>query len=649
MTLSFLYPFFLIGLIFLVIPIIIHLLQKKKIVKLQFSTTLFFKSSDLKKSKFRRLNQILQLLIRILIILLLVALFATPFNNNNPFNKLNSPKFDMYCWVDQSLSMDLDNGTGSLLHKSHHILATIDSSLQSDLLIYKDNNFNILDKNVTLKTNTNHSKFKNFLNDYNKQQSNNESAILIISDFQKCNIDLHTFINKNQDNMILAVNMQPDKISNMSIDSLRIIQSPEKKALVSLSKTGDINANKVELINKGMRRGHESVSFKEDNSTISIDISNEISNGSLQLTKKDQFKHDDIYYFSERELSKRNILIINNSDEFSTLEEAINTVIDTLNYSISTKSVKQVKAEDIENSQLIVLNSIVQASSSIYSLLRPGIFKNKFLLFSPSMKSGSKIFNREILKFLNSKITYEQIDTVELSPSIRFSSQYLWKDFKQSDLDEVKIRSTILNIPGSALLKSTNNRSLISIIQDNKESKWIISAIELEASESNNFATTGFYIPLIDRIIKELGFSENLSSQSFIAGKTFTTPIVDQRNEFEITGITNPEFKQILNSPYITLSNPGLYQIKNNKGKTSIFPVNTDIIEKDLSYYNLDHKPLSQNLKILNPSQITPFLKSIKNGNFEFFLIIALILLLIAELFLTIFLKGKRAVINSPI
>ncbi len=650
MSLSFLYPSFLIGLIFLSIPIIIHLLQKKKIVKLQFSTTLFFKSSDLKKSRFRKLNQILQLIIRILIVLLLVTLFSNPFNNNNPFNKLASKKIKIYGWIDQSLSMDLNNGKGSLIKLSNEIASIIDSSLQSSLFIYKENDFIPFDKNSTLETSTNYPKFLDFISTYNKLQVKNESAILIISDFQKSNKHLNDFIHEDNRNLILSIDMHPEEILNMSIDSLEIFQSPEKTAVVSLSKVGAIKTNTLELINNGMRRGHESISFSDKNSdTAIIKLSAEISNGTLKLNNKDNFSHDDKYYFSERELSKTKILLVQSSNDFSTFEEAIKTVVDSADYDITSKSIKNVKAEDIENSQLIILNDLVQASSPIYSLIKPGLFKNKHVVFSPSLKSEAKIFNQEILSYLNPKFKYEQIDTAKLSPSVKFSSRYLWKNFKQTDLNEIRINSFINNLPGSSLLKSTTNSNLVAKITDMKQTEWIISAIELEASENNNIATTGFYIPLVDRMIKELGFSENISSEGFVAGKTFTTPISDQRNEFEISGITNTSFKQLINTPYIKLSNPGIYKIKNSTGKFTIFPVNIDKTEKDLSYLSLKEINLPQNFKYLKPSQLKPFIKSLNRGNFEFPLITALFILLLLELLLTIFIKGKRPAINPTI
>src|SRR6185295_3593917 len=67
------------GLAALAVPILIHLLLKRKKQRLRFSTIQFFVKQDEQASKRRKLRHWLLLAVRLLLITLLVMAFARPF------------------------------------------------------------------------------------------------------------------------------------------------------------------------------------------------------------------------------------------------------------------------------------------------------------------------------------------------------------------------------------------------------------------------------------------------------------------------------------------------------------------------------------------------------------------------------------------
>src|SRR3989339_1824923 len=75
---SFLNPLFLIGISIVSIPIIIHLLSRKKPKKIDFSYLKFIEIASRRAIKKFRLRQYLLLLIRCLIIILFSLIFAKP-------------------------------------------------------------------------------------------------------------------------------------------------------------------------------------------------------------------------------------------------------------------------------------------------------------------------------------------------------------------------------------------------------------------------------------------------------------------------------------------------------------------------------------------------------------------------------------------
>lgn len=634
MSISFLYPIFLWSLFALAIPIIIHLFQKKKIVKLHFSTTIFFKSTALKKSKIRRINKILQLIVRLLILLIIILLFSTPIKNDNPFNNLSSKKSKLYCWIDKSLSMDVITNNQSIINKAKEIATEFDTTLPGELLIYDNNQFKKLDDNFKFKTEVKHISFKDFYFNFIRLNKNENNSLLIISDMQKNNVNIFDLLKNEEPFLTTIVDLSPRNLNNISIDSVHINSDNEKSIFVNLSKAGKPKITSLELISNKMRRGVAPLKQKENFKFYStFKISDDINSGSIKTNNHDNFLHDNQIFFSEAPKSTKKILIINENIEFSHLYEAINSIVDSSLYKVTKKTVITLNAEDIDESDIIVINSIKSASSIIYSLLKPGFFTEKNILFSPSHLDESSVLNSEILKYLGYQHPKITIDTTLQFPSKTLSSQYLWKGFNQSELNQIKLNSTIKDLPGNSILKTNNKQKLISKVTDKNNSTWIISSVELELSSKNNLTMSGFYIPLIDKILNQLKITGNNSAKGYIAGTNFISPLQDPKNTLKVTG---DQFNQIFSSPILRVDKPGIYQVHNSIGNTVSFPVNFNSDELNLSYIDTDEIEFKKNIKIIKPHKITNFLKEIKLGNFEKYLVIILLILILMELYLTI-------------
>src|SRR5580765_4179381 len=71
------------GMAALAIPVLIHLLLKRKLKRLPFSTVQFFQKHDEQSSRRRKLRNWLLLALRLLVVTLLVAAFARPYLRGN--------------------------------------------------------------------------------------------------------------------------------------------------------------------------------------------------------------------------------------------------------------------------------------------------------------------------------------------------------------------------------------------------------------------------------------------------------------------------------------------------------------------------------------------------------------------------------------
>jgi len=101
------------GLAALGIPIVIHLLLKRKKQRLRFSTIQFFQKQDQQSTKNRKLRNLLLLAVRLLLLALLVLAFARPYLPQNQIGPGAQKRRQVIFVVDRSASMQA-NGTDGL-------------------------------------------------------------------------------------------------------------------------------------------------------------------------------------------------------------------------------------------------------------------------------------------------------------------------------------------------------------------------------------------------------------------------------------------------------------------------------------------------------------------------------------------------------
>jgi len=127
--------YFLVGLIFSIIPFILHLLAKKRIVLLKFPSLIFIKKSLQKESKRIRIKEILLLIIRTLIIIFLVLSIAKPVRYIKGADKIlanSSERKSIVIIMDNSYSMGVIFKGESLFNKSKRISIEIIHKLIGD-------------------------------------------------------------------------------------------------------------------------------------------------------------------------------------------------------------------------------------------------------------------------------------------------------------------------------------------------------------------------------------------------------------------------------------------------------------------------------------------------------------------------------------
>src|SRR5579864_6426080 len=101
---GFLTPWFLAGALAVGLPIYLHLLKKHRSTPLPFSSLMFFERRTQSSIKHRRLQYLLLLTLRSLLLILLALAFADPFIRTNKPQAIQGRKM-MVAAIDDSFSM----------------------------------------------------------------------------------------------------------------------------------------------------------------------------------------------------------------------------------------------------------------------------------------------------------------------------------------------------------------------------------------------------------------------------------------------------------------------------------------------------------------------------------------------------------------
>ena len=121
---SFLSPWFLLGLLGVAIPLAIHLSRRQKAEKVVFSTIRFLKQTPKKMVFFQKIRQWLLLLIRAAIVALLAIAFARPFLSQAISEQAGWSPRSVVILLDTSMSMQY----GDAFDKSKRaVLALLES------------------------------------------------------------------------------------------------------------------------------------------------------------------------------------------------------------------------------------------------------------------------------------------------------------------------------------------------------------------------------------------------------------------------------------------------------------------------------------------------------------------------------------------
>lgn len=398
----------------LIIPILVHLFQLQKFVKVPFTNVAFLQKIIQDSRKSSRLKKWLILATRMLLLSAILFAFSQPFFSDEKSTK--NEKINIY--IDNSLSTQAKGEKGFLLQVA--VKEIIENAPQSNMYslltndaFYDNISFSELKKIVleldysSKKASINSVLLK--INTFSKNKINASNETILISDFQ--NIYNNEFTNVTPPFSIIK--LTESQKNNISIDSVFTSNSMDETVLhVVVKNQGEPKKNiPIALYTEKELVSKQSFSM-EENSTKTILFSlqkKEAFNGKIIISFSDTFSFDNTFYFHLKSAKKINVLAIGNEvgflsklyteDEFNFTQNAP----ENINYNLLPKQ------------DVLILYELEKFSEILSKSIQDFISKSGSVVIVPNPNSDINSYNQFLQKFSSSSFSSKNIDSLKIT------------------------------------------------------------------------------------------------------------------------------------------------------------------------------------------------------------------------------------------
>lgn len=419
---TFLNPFILLGLAAAAIPILIHLLNKRKLRTIDFSTLAFLK--ELQKNTMRKITirQWLLLLLRTLIIIFLVLAFSRPALEGSVGSFESQASTSFVIIIDNTASMAVQNDRGSYMMQAQAQARAVISMMKerddASIIRLSDVPSPTLDvltrekaKLTSVVQGTEPAALRRTIDDgirtaerILRSSKNINKEIYIITDGQLTTLsDNKNIPDQRKDEWIPRCKVFYTFIADRSFDNFAIgnivippaIFIPGKPAALNVAvknfgKTS-LSSHLVSVTLGNSRVAQKNISLRAgETSTIEFSVTPQTSGfvSGFVETEDDNFTPDNKRYFSFYIPEQVRALVVAPSERYShyitTAFSAASTGAAGTPIAVTTASPSQLTSSLISSHDVLILSGVTQLSESYGRLLNESYKSGKGILFFPS-------------------------------------------------------------------------------------------------------------------------------------------------------------------------------------------------------------------------------------------------------------------------
>ncbi|MDD5687149.1 MAG: BatA and WFA domain-containing protein [Elusimicrobia bacterium] len=583
----FLNPIFLIGLLAASIPIIIHLLSKKKQRNINFGDLRFLKLAASRTIRIFRIKQYLLLLIRCLLIVILTLIFARPVMHYVS----SSENSETILLIDNSYSMDYYKDGKTRLETAKMVAGQVLDMLRPEekisIFTFSDSISPIVknpttDKQILLSELTNvkityrKTNTISAINEISKyfQNKQSEKRIILISDFSENGWSEKNYV-LDGNYKVICIDIGDNSPENFAVSD---VKNDGNDISIMVSNYSD---NKKKIYGdiyiddkKYKSLFFEPLSRKDDTMVISMkNISSGIHKCFMEL-EPDKLLPDNKHYFAFNFHEKPKVLMVDGNPQFSDFKGEVFFLKTALASNTSAKVINYIQLDDeqIDNYDMIFLCNISDFSRNSIVKLNDFILKGKSIVF----------FLGDNIKIENYNTTLSFLLPCELSAVVSGGELSDFGPFQNSEiLKNIIISKRFLSIPkngSEVILKFSDNTPFLMKGTNNV---FVFTV-------SSNLSYSDMPVkPIFPVIIKQL-FTYITKDEALIQTSVIGEKYLS-KSEKTISGIITPSGKNIKGYIDTAFEEPGVYEIKYKNNKSEFLAVNLDVSsgESDLIKVNV--------------------------------------------------------------
>ena len=606
-------PQLLYALFAIAIPILIHLFNFRRHKTIYFSSIRFLKEIKKENKKKSELKNILILLSRILAISFLVIAFAKPYM---PVNT-NEVSNNIFLYIDNSQSMDIDFGEGNLLNSAKNKAIEISQAYTSESNFYLiTNDFeskytssytaDVIKLQIEkIKYSSRQRSINDIISRVNSISSGN-SHLYFISDFQKNTTKIDDLKGPKKNNKISLIPLANSNTLNISIDSLFtsspiFISDNEVKIHVVISNISneDIkdevlflyldNKQKSQQYISLLAEETKEVTFKFATTNIPF-ISGEIRTHDLPIT------FDNNLFFTLTKSGKINVAAINRKSESTAFNALFGN--DTALFNFTSLKAENINYNTLAKQDFIILNEVTELSSGLLSSLLSFTNNGGSLLIVPApdlVNFDSYNILLESLKI--NTITGKRESELRIN---QFSTKHpIYKNVFTETLDKVNYpisnQTYFLNKKkiSTQIIGLANKEDFLNVYTSKKGNIYQFSS-PLN-NNYNNFTKHALFVPTLINMATSsillntpyyiIGSDKKISTQYINTSSSITH--IKGENIDVIPTITNKNGKQLLNL-HNQITKNGVYSILTNNQLVDKIAFNYNSSESIISSLSAD-------------------------------------------------------------
>jgi len=632
---TFLNPAILIGLTAATLPVIIHLLNLRKLKKIEFSTLIFLK--ELQKNKIRRvkLKQWLLLALRVLIILLIVTAFARPTLEGVTIGGTTSAaKTTALFILDDSFSMSVVDQNGSYINQAEQTIKELLSNLEEGdeaglILVSGDSdgevpvttNINLVAEklksiNVSNASGTINSaliKASNLIlksNNFNKE-------IYLLSDFQKDRIVVKQNLTKldqtlNEQVKLYSFDYSGKEVHNIGISKLMVITKIFEinkpisfEATVTNYSNRTINNLVLSLFVGGKRSAQKSIDLVSNETKI-VQLegtTNEIGFVDVIVEIEDDEVNVDNKRFSSIFIPEKIsvLLLYEIFNDLRFVKLALQSAAKNGNIELDEKALNKINTIKINNYDVVMIigSNGIDGSTEVRKFLTDGGGVILFPSSKPDLTGFQGIFSslnlpqaKDLIfnsEQINKTVDFEKVDYDHLL------LQNIFRDEQKKEIESPTIQNYYKISPmgkGKSIISLLDGSSFLSEY-DFKRGKIFIFNVS-PVLEWSDFPVKSIFAPLIYKSVVYLS-AEDRSEAEYIAGEPLNINI--SRRTLPVIKVVHPDRSEELinlngsNSVFLNYGKTylsGNYNIYSGADPLETISVNTDPIESNINYISDD-------------------------------------------------------------